>query len=386
MAMKSMLWGAPTSGDGATAYTEAETTRLFRALVGGDPTNEGVLWGVYNGFAVTGASSPVTVDTGAAFVYGYFAWDESTTTIVIPTPVVGTTGHRIVLRQSVAAKTVRLTLVSSTDGVATLPAITQTAGTTWDTKVYGLTITTGGVITLTDERAWCHFPTRVETAMVENNAITDALIRDSAGLSVIGRAGNTTGDPADITAGTDAYVLLRSGTSLIFGQVQSGGIGTGQVTADKIANRTRKIFVPAKTAKAHPSTFVAQESTQGVVMADGITTYSYFNFQVPVDFVSGMTIKAVVVPGASGDMYSYIQGWYAAVGESATGTHSFVTTPAAIAVTGSYINEICSVSLPSASAGDYVQMEFVRNGGQASDTVNAIVYIVGIIVEYTADS
>jgi hypothetical protein len=234
MTMKSMLWGAPTSGDGAAAYTEAETTRLFRALVGGDPTNEGILWGVYNGFAVTGSATPVSVNTGAAFVYGYFVWDESTNSIAIPTPVVGTTGHRIVLRQSAAAKTVRLTLISSTDGVATLPAITQTAGTTWDTKVYGLTVTTGGVITLTDERTWCHFPTRVETAMVENNAITDALIRDMAGLSVLGRAANTTGDPADITAGSDGYVLLRSGTALGFGQVATDGITDLAVTSGKL--------------------------------------------------------------------------------------------------------------------------------------------------------
>lgn len=54
---------------------------------------------------------------------------------------------------------------------------------------------------------------------VANNAITDAKLRDSAALSVIGRSANSSGDPADIAAGSDHQVLRRSGTSLGFGAV-----------------------------------------------------------------------------------------------------------------------------------------------------------------------
>ena len=54
---------------------------------------------------------------------------------------------------------------------------------------------------------------------VETNGITNAMLRQSAGLSVIGRSGNTTGDVADVTAGTDHQVLRRSGTSVSFGAV-----------------------------------------------------------------------------------------------------------------------------------------------------------------------
>lgn len=58
-----------------------------------------------------------------------------------------------------------------------------------------------------------------QAATIANNAVTDAKLRDSAALSVIGRAANSSGDPADIAAGTDHQVLRRSGTALAFGAV-----------------------------------------------------------------------------------------------------------------------------------------------------------------------
>ncbi len=80
------------------------------------------------------------------------------------------------------------------------------------------------------------------TWTVDNNAITDAKLRDSAALSVIGRSANSTGDPADIAAASDGQVLRRSGTALGFGAVDLASAnaitgtlpvangGTGQTT------------------------------------------------------------------------------------------------------------------------------------------------------------
>jgi hypothetical protein len=62
---------------------------------------------------------------------------------------------------------------------------------------------------------------------VTTNGITDTLFRQSAGLSVVGRSANSTGNVADITAASDYQVLRRSGTSIGFGAVsldQSGAI------------------------------------------------------------------------------------------------------------------------------------------------------------------
>lgn len=52
---------------------------------------------------------------------------------------------------------------------------------------------------------------------LNTNGVTNTYLRQSAGLSVIGNSTNATANVADITAGTDHYVLRRSGTSLGFG-------------------------------------------------------------------------------------------------------------------------------------------------------------------------
>jgi hypothetical protein len=66
------------------------------------------------------------------------------------------------------------------------------------------------------------------------NSVTNAILRDSVGLSVIGRAANTTGDPGDIVAATDGHVLRLSGTNLGFGQIAASGIANGIIDVSKI--------------------------------------------------------------------------------------------------------------------------------------------------------
>ncbi|HXG79705.1 MAG TPA: DUF2793 domain-containing protein [Methyloceanibacter sp.] len=80
------------------------------------------------------------------------------------------------------------------------------------------------------------------------NAVTDAKLRDSAALSVIGRASNTSGDPADIAAGTDGHVLRRSGTTLGFGTIATAGIGDDQVTFAKMQNVATDTLIGRDTA------------------------------------------------------------------------------------------------------------------------------------------
>jgi hypothetical protein len=74
------------------------------------------------------------------------------------------------------------------------------------------------------------------SGVVADNSITDAKLRDSAGLSVIGRSADTTGNPADIVAALDDQVLRRSGTSIGFGQVVTAGLADSAVTTAKIAD------------------------------------------------------------------------------------------------------------------------------------------------------
>ncbi len=59
---------------------------------------------------------------------------------------------------------------------------------------------------------------------LKDSGITDAKLRDSTALTVIGRSVNSTGAVADISAGTDNFVLRRSGTTLGFGLLVNANI------------------------------------------------------------------------------------------------------------------------------------------------------------------
>ena len=143
----SRLWTTGGAGDGASTYTRDQLAEMFRALLA-DPTTQGVLLGL----AVSGSTSPLTLAVGAALVYGFWYFCTVAGDVAVTTPSVGTTGFRVVLRAGWTAQTVRVAVVMNTDGVAAIPAVTQSAGTTWEITLATGTITTGGAITLTDAR------------------------------------------------------------------------------------------------------------------------------------------------------------------------------------------------------------------------------------------
>ena len=72
-------------------------------------------------------------------------------------------------------------------------------------------------------------------ATITNNAVTNAKLRDSGALSVIGRSANSSGDPADISASAASDAVLReSGSTLGFGTIATGAITDGAVTYAKM--------------------------------------------------------------------------------------------------------------------------------------------------------
>lgn len=67
----------------------------------------------------------------------------------------------------------------------------------------------------------------VTTVKIVDDAVTDAKLRESAALSVIGRAANSTGNPADIAAGSNDTALVRTGNALSFASfatILAGGL------------------------------------------------------------------------------------------------------------------------------------------------------------------
>jgi hypothetical protein len=68
---------------------------------------------------------------------------------------------------------------------------------------------------------------------IANNAVTDGKLRDSAAVSVIGRSANSTGDPADIAAGSNGQYLQRQSNALSF-----AGIAKADLTSEATTTAT----------------------------------------------------------------------------------------------------------------------------------------------------
>lgn len=108
--------------------------------------------------------------------------------------------------------------------LATFPAIPQGTVTSvgissTDLDVSNSPITSSGLITVN----------------VKNKAITDAKLRDSSGLSIIGRSANTVGTPENIIATDDNTLLRRSGNTLSFGTI--GNAYISDLEWSKVSNK-----------------------------------------------------------------------------------------------------------------------------------------------------
>lgn len=149
-------WEGTATGD-AGNYDSTEWARVWRKPFGGPiPTNTGGVvlldnTGEGQGL-VTGTVSPVAVAALSAFVDGRWYESDASVNVAIPTPVANPRVDRIVLRRTLATQEVRITRVAGTEAaIPTPPALTQTAAT-WDISLAQVYITTGGTITVRDER------------------------------------------------------------------------------------------------------------------------------------------------------------------------------------------------------------------------------------------
>ena len=238
MTEASQVWAGTVTGD-AGPYTDDQWSDMYRALFQSDRTTQGIIDGHLNELVVTGATSPVAVDTGAALVDGKFYENDASLNVTIPSPAGATRIDRIVLRKSWSAQTVRITRIAGVEGGAA-PAITQNDGVTWDVKLYQVSIAVGGAITLTDERVNCGTPLADLTA-VNAHIAADAAVH---------------GLPAN------AYVL---GNKNATGEFVQHGTGVGTTSAGLVAYRETNPSV---------SFAVAFSATPGVLLGTKTTTAS----------------------------------------------------------------------------------------------------------------
>lgn len=474
MTQKSWPWTTVAGvGDGAAQLNEA-LSREFLAVYFGvqNPAVEGVSKGVGGELAVSGVATPLAVASGSAICYGLYINDAAVNTPAISTPAVGTTGGRVVLQTnwagtgggSLEART-RVAVIKSADGVAAIPALTQVFGTTWEISLATFQITTGGAITVTDDRTFRKSTMVVASGGLDVNIVGDTILRDSAGVSVIGRSANSVGDPADIVAGADDRllartggvvgfvqatigmipdalitlaklanlagvsllgraanssgvmaaitaaandrVLARTGDALSFVQLTAGmvpnslianamlaadsvttaKIADSQVTAAKIANRTRTVFIPVSGAYNGTDGVGLQVFQLGPSFPDNKDCEAYGQWQVPQDYVSGLTIDCVVLHQIAGPRNVYAGAFHYSgklTEDQDANSDSFAV--AAISVTGNTLTAIARVTPAAPEIGDIFQLKGFRTGSNVLDTVGNVVSFLGWIATYTADS
>lgn len=247
------------------------------------PGGSGLTDGDYGDVTVSGGGTVITIDNNV--VTDAKLRDSAASSVIgragltagDPADIVATTSGHVLKMTDTGLVFTTITTNSIDDGAITDAKLRDSVGL----SVIGRSVNTTGdpadIVAGTDGHVLRRSGTTlgfgtVATGGIADNAITDAKLRDSAGLSVIGRATNTTGDPADITAGTDAHVLRRSGTSLGFGQVATGGIADSAVTYAKIQNVAAASRLLGRGSAAGAG--VVQEITLGAGLSMTGTTLS----------------------------------------------------------------------------------------------------------------
>ena len=340
----SLLWATGTSGDGTDAYTSDETRKLWLAMF-----SNGVFKGYLNGLAVTGTASPIAVNTGAAIIQGHPYFNTASVSKTISTPSTGTTGLRVVVRVDWlgrVASTVtpplypatnqyeaRIVVITNEDGTAAIPDPITTDADTYDLTLATGTITTAGVIALTDARTYAK-----------------ARREDIAA--------------ADISNRTRSFFV---NADVYYGYEWAG---TGY-------------------------TYLHRDNINGRLMSSVDSAfYARTGFLIPADYASNMTVTAIILhkqtdnPG--GNIRHEMIVEHGAIGESAW-IHTVNVDEATLAIDNTdKLIAACTATLPNAATGDIVTAEWKRDGTDPLDTFNSVVpgylYFVGFLVTYTADS
>lgn len=341
MAEFSGLWttGGAT-GDQQASYTQAQLA-IMTSIMSACSGYYGVAPGYGAGLACTYISANhCHVDTGGAIVDGkYYNNDAPGLGVTIDS---ATAGHyridRIVVLCDNVAMTVRIAVKKNTVEDAPAPALTLTEdwtvpGAHFACMLYQASVTDAGVVTLTDERVW---------------------------------------------AQEIDYVTLTTSTMGIL-EIKDGGI-----TATKIANRTRKFILEGVgvTSGAH----VIRNSLLGLQLDNDLLSTVFATFICPQDYVSDLTITPLwYSSSAMGNIYYKTEVYWAAVGEVYS-THSSLGVYAALGASNNLWQVGTAIAVASPGVSDIITINFTRDGTSGSDTSAGVMYFLGFIVSYTADS
>jgi len=259
-------------GDQVSEYNQA-LEKISNAILAGCSNFEGIAPGFLNALegTVTG-SETVQINTGGAVVDGLWFHCSAAESVTITAATAGNTRiDRIVLRADWASFEVTIHRIAGTDsGSPTVPAITQTAGTTYDITLYQALVDSGGTVTLTDERVWAvpqvdgsTIETSAGALRVKDGGVTNAKLADPYdvysvlaapdGMFLTVKDGYITFPIADVHNGKNVVrltgrvaVTSSSGniTVRVYNVTDSTTVGTITITAGNTIGFTTTITTP----------------------------------------------------------------------------------------------------------------------------------------------
>lgn len=128
MTVTTMLWATNGVGDAPTApagYTDEQTQQLFKQIVMGDATAQGVLAGYGNALEAThDTANEIDVDTGFAIINGIHFENDTEQTLTL-TSVAADTAGLVFAEVNYSTQTGRISYTQQTSGNTTIPSLTQ---------------------------------------------------------------------------------------------------------------------------------------------------------------------------------------------------------------------------------------------------------------------
>lgn len=143
------------------------------------------------------------------------------------------------------------------------------------------------------------------TIDVADGSITNTKLRDSSGLSVIGRSINSTGIPADIVASNPYTILRRDGTNtLAFGTIDNNYLTNNAITFALGSAGTAPNWLVSAVALGQTATLnipYASATAHGIINNTAQTIAGVKTF-TSAPFLSSMTSGSVLFAGVSGEI------------------------------------------------------------------------------------
>ena len=234
MAEISYWWTTDGTGDGPSGgYTQVHLSDVIRATAGAS-YYEGVVPSLLNECAGTvGGANTFAINTGSGVVDGKLYENDASVNVNIPSTSSDTRIDRIVLRADWTAQTIRITRIAGTQSsTPSAPAVTQTAGSTYDIKLYQVRVNTSGTVTTeADEREWAVVP--VDESTIENNDGTLQVKDDGITTAKI-----ATGAVDTTELAADAVTTAK----IAAGAVDTAALGVDAVTRTRIADDAVGVF------------------------------------------------------------------------------------------------------------------------------------------------